>query len=305
MDTLPSLLHRFIVAKTAAGLSARSIHWYEEQIGQYVRWTGRTGLRAERALQPATVETYLSEQRKAGYRPATLKARYRSLAVWCNWLVARKLIPANPLAQIEAPRIPKEAIEYVALEEFRRVYESIRGNDWTSLRDRCILLILFWSGLRVAELCALAAHDVDTHARLITVRRGKGGKGRIVPCPRELNGLLVGYLYARPPFAGDALFLGNDGQDGVRGALQDSGVRQMLRRRCKDAGVRRLTPHDFRHGYAMALLNAGMDMSALSATMGHGSVKVTESIYARWLTEGLTREYDEARARIQSKTRSR
>lgn len=302
---LNALLERFVVAKTAAGLSARSLDWYREQIGQYLRWIGRNAVSRERALQPASVEAYLADQRKTGFKPATLRARYRALSVWCNWLVARKFVAASPLADIEPPRIPREAIEYVTLDEFRRVYEAIHGNDWTSLRDRCILLILFWSGLRVSELCALAVHDVDTRNRLITVRRGKGGKGRIVPCPRELNGLIVGYLYARPPFDGPALFVGNDGQDGVRGPLTDAGVRQMLRRRCDEAGARRLTPHDFRHGYAMALLNAGMDMSALSATMGHGSVKVTESIYARWLTEGITREYDEARARIGGKQRGR
>lgn len=302
---LSSLLRRFLVAKTAAGLSPRSIAWYEEQIGVYLRWAARAGIRAERALAPVSLETYLAEQRKAGYKPATMAARYRALSVWCNWLASRKLLAANPMSEIEPPRVPKEAVEYVRPEEFAALYRSISGNDWTALRDRCILLILFWSGLRISELVSLSVPDVDTRNRLITVRSGKGGKGRIVPCPPELNGLLVGYLYARPPYDGDGLFVGNDGQDGVRGPLTDAGVRQMLRRRCQAAGVRRLTPHAFRHGFAMALLNHGMDISALSAAMGHHSVKVTEGIYARWLAEGLTREYDEARARINAKTRSR
>lgn len=300
---LRTLLDRFLVAKAAAGLSRRSIAWYEAQIVLYVRWLGRVGVRSERAFVASTVETYLAEQRKAELRPATLAARYRALCVWCNWLVSRKLLAVSPMDEVAAPRVPKEAIEYARFDEYQRLYESISGHGWMALRDRCILSILFWSGLRVSELVALAVHDVDARARLITVRRGKGGKGRVVPCPPELNGILVGYLYARPPYDGDALLVGNDGQDGVRGPLKDSGVRIMLRRRCKAAGLRVLTPHDFRHGFAMALLNNGMEMSAISTAMGHGSVKVTESIYARWLTEGLTREYDAARARIKSKSR--
>ena len=119
-----------------------------------------------------------------------------------------------------------------------------------------------------------------------------------MPCTDRLAGPLLAYYDACPPAREDDLWLSDDGAGNVRGPLTIEGVRQMLRRRCKAEGMRCLNPHAFRHGYAMALLNAGMDISALSNAMGHNSVKTTEGIYARWLTGGLKREYNEAMARL-------
>ncbi|MDI9549785.1 MAG: tyrosine-type recombinase/integrase, partial [Chloroflexota bacterium] len=54
----------------------------------------------------------------------------------------------------------------------------------------------------------------------------------------------------------------------------------------------------FRHGFATSLLNAGMNLSAVSAALGHSSVVITEQVYAEWLIDGLSREYAEALARL-------
>jgi integrase len=77
------------------------------------------------------------------------------------------------------------------------------------------------------------------------------------------------------------------------------GIRQMLRRRCQAAGLRYMHPHLFRHGFAMLFLNNGMQLSAVSAAMGHSSQQITTDIYAHWLSDGLSREYETARARVE------
>jgi integrase len=160
-------------------------------------------------------------------------------------------------------------------------------------------MLMFWSGLRVAELTSLRVQDVDIAKRLVTVRRGKGGKSRLVPCAPDLGVTMLAYLLARPAFAGDALFASNDGYGGVRGDLTVVGVRLMLRRCCQAAGLRYMHPHLFRHGFAMLFLNNGMQLSAVSAAMGHSDPKVTTDIYAHWLTDGLSQEYDLARTRVE------
>ena len=80
--------------------------------------------------------------------------------------------------------------------------------------------------------------------------------------------------------------------------MVSEGVRMMLRRRCEAAGIRYASPHAFRHGFAMAWLNAGMHMSAVAAVMGHSSQAVTEAVYAHWQTESLSREYAQALRRL-------
>ena len=98
--------------------------------------------------------------------------------------------------------------------------------------------------------------------------------------------------------AGIDLWWGSDGSHGAGQALGDEGVRMMLRRRCEAAGIRYASPHAFRHGFAMAWLNAGMHMSAVAAVMGHSSQAVTEAVYAHWQTESLSREYAQALRRL-------
>jgi integrase len=109
---------------------------------------------------------------------------------------------------------------------------------------------------------------------------------------------LVDYLYSRPAYAGPELWLSSDNRGGAKGPLNYWTIRQILRRRCERAGVRNLNAHSFRHAFATELLNAGADLSAVSAIMGHSSTKVTEAIYAKWLPAGIQREYNEAWKRI-------
>lgn len=292
-----ALLTQFLLAKRAAGKSPRTIEWYREQLQTYLDWLP-AHLDWDRL---EAIEAYLAAQRDPALALSanTVAARYRALKIWFGWLTQRKkLWPASPMAESEKPHVPKVVVDYVKPAEFRRLYETLGSDSWLDHRDRCIVLLLFWSGLRLGEVVGLNLGDVDTAARLVTVRGGKGGKDRIVPCAPELGPELLAYLMARPPWDGAELFVSNDGAGGVRGVLTPNGLRQMLRRRCKQAALRYMHPHAFRHGFAMAFLNAGMQMSAVSDAMGHSSEQVTASIYAHWLTEGLSQEYDQTRRRL-------
>lgn len=307
METLRRWLDRFCTAKTAAGRSERTVRWYREQIERYLDWIEA---RPENARvdpwQPDTVEDFLAGQRAKGLKPATVSARYRALSAWCGWLVARKHLAESPMTIIERPAVRREPVAYVRLTEFQRLYGAVAGDSWGDYRDRALLLLMFWSGLRVSEVVGLNVGDVDTAARLVTIREAKSGEGRIVPCPPQLGPVVLGYLMRRPPLPGHVdqatLFVSNDGAGHVRGALTVHGVRLMLRRRCERADVRWLNPHAFRHGFAMEFLNAGMDMSAVSKALGHSNEQITAAVYAHWLTDGLRAEYDQVRVKLQQKT---
>jgi integrase/recombinase XerC len=300
------LLDRFITAKSAAGKADRTLRWYADLLGAYLEYVEAHGLDWWQTESVESFQAHLwlrspkGRKRQVGFKPNSVDCYYRALRAWCNWLVRRKLMPGpSPMEAVERPTRPSDPVGYVTLPEFTLLLHSIKGDEWTDQRDRCLLMLMFWSGLRVAELTSLRVADVDIAKRLVTVHRGKGGKSRIVPCAPDLGMAMLAYLMARPAFAGDALFASNDGYGGVRGELGVVGVRLMLRRRCKDAGLRYMHPHLFRHGFAMLFLNNGMQLSAVSAAMGHSDPKVTTDIYAHWLTDGLSREYDLARTRVE------
>lgn len=300
-EQLHSLLRRFLTAKEAANRAATTVSWYDAQISAFLLWIEAPEVASDEL--PALIDGYLASQRKRGLRPSTVAASYRALSAWLNWCSRRKLIDRNPIPELDKPSVPKEQAQHVTLAECTRLLESITGNEWTDARDRLILTLLFWSGLRAAEMTGLYVTDVDTRAGTILVRHGKGQKARVVPTAPTVGALLLDYLYSRPAWSGPELLLSSDGTGGVRGPLTRDGLRQILRRLCKRAQVPYLHPHAWRHGFAMIFLNEGANLSAVSAMMGHSSTSVTQSVYASWQTRGLLREYGETLSRIQGHTK--
>lgn len=290
------LLTRFLVAKRAANRSASTVDWYERQISAFLLWAETPDGNGDDL--PALIDGYLAAEQERGVKPSTVAARFRALSAWLNWCSRRRLIDHNPIPEMDKPTVPKEQARYVTLAECNRLLESIVGSDWTDHRDRLIVTLLFWSGLRASELTGLNVTDIDPQAGTVLVRHGKGQKARVVPTAPTLARLLLEYLYSRPAWQGPELLLSAYGA-GARGQLTAAGLRMVLMRRCKEAKMPYLHPHAWRHGFAMAFLNGGADLSAVSAMMGHSSTAVTQAVYASWQTRGLLREYGEALSRIQ------
>lgn len=298
--TLHQAIELFLQAKDATGKSPRTILSYRQHLRIFHEWL-QLHYAGDSWFHPEVIDHFLAAERARGMKPNTLAGRWRALVVFFNWLRRRGFLPSTvklPTEEMEAPKGEQPLIEHVHLDEFRRLYQSIDGDHWSDWRDRTLLLLLFWSGLRVSETVGLEVSDIDAALHLVKIRHGKGGKGRIVPCTPDIFTVLLQYIYSRPFWSGAQLFLSNDGNGGVRGALTVYGVRMVLKRLCATAHVRYMHPHLFRHGFAMEFLNAGMDMSAVSKVLGHSSEKITEKIYAHWLTEGLSREYEEIRSKL-------
>lgn len=276
--------------------SPKTLIWYREQFAAYTRW------RAAQMVPPADelpaaeiIDMYLADQHEAGLAPSTVHARFRALRALMRFLERRRKLTReqNPFHLLEAPTVPKTMRRHVTMDDLETLLASIAGQAWLDQRDRVILLILFFSGLRLSELCDLQVADVDVVTLEITVQRGKGDKARVVPCAPDVRAALAAYLFTRPKHQ-EALLLRSDGYGGSAGVLRPEGVRQMLIRRCRAAGIASYSPHAFRHGFAMWLLNAGARATTVATAMGHSDPQITLAIYAHTTVTTVRREYDEA-----------
>lgn len=276
--------------------SPKTLGWYREQFAAYIQWRAAQVIPPQDEIPSAElIDTFLADQHAAGLSPSTVHARFRALRALLRFLERRRHMTheQNPIHVVEAPTIPKVVRRHVTIDDLDALLSAITGQTWLDHRDRVILLILFFSGLRVGELCGLEVADVDTVSLEITIHRGKGDKARVVPCAPELRPPLAAYLFTRPNHQ-EALLLKSDGYGGAAGALRPEGVRQMLIRRCKHAGISIFNPHAFRHGFAMWLLNSGARATTVATAMGHSDSNITLSIYAHTTVSTVRREYDEA-----------
>jgi site-specific recombinase XerD len=280
--------------------NARTLAWYAEELAIFTAWYAP----ADSLPDAETIDRFLAAQHAAGKAPSTVHARFRALRAVFLFLERRRYLTpdTNPLRVLDAPSVPQVARRHVTLPDLARLHAVCSGGTWLAVRDQLLLGLLFYSGLRVAELCALTVSDVDTTALTVLVRAGKGEKARLVPFPPPVAALFVRYLYLRPVHVAP-LLLAATGQRNVKGPLTRDGVRQILRKRCAQAGIDPVyNPHAFRHGFAMWLLNSGARMTTVATAMGHSDSQITAQIYAHTTVATVRREYDEALARLHGNT---
>lgn len=291
------MITAFLTAKIAAGKASRTIDYYRRELGAALAWMQARGSDLDGATAEQ-IEQHLAEERARGMSAASVSARYRAISAYLRWRHARQRSPGQPvIADVARPQIGKKEPRRTTPDQIERLIASIEPATWIDLRDRALLRIMFWSGLRVGETAALALGDLDTAARRLHVRSGKGGKARIVPYHPAAAPDLLGYLFSRPDAAG-AVYLwsaGNGAGGATNSALTDNGIRQILRRRCKAAGMVTINPHALRHGFAMEMLNnGGATMEAVSRMLGHASPEITRRFYADYLDEEIAAIYNDA-----------
>ncbi len=139
-----------------------------------------------------------------------------------------------------------------------------------NLKHKCILFMLYATGIRCGELIQLKVDDINFDNNIIVINKGKGNKGRIVKLPVKLKQLLQQYIRKYRPIP--YLFEGQNG-----GHYSATSIQKVLKNATQKAGInKRVTPHMLRHSYATHLHDAGMDIRNIQRLLGHNCTKTTE-----------------------------
>lgn len=286
------LIRMFLASHASRNHSERTIEWYRDELRRFFCWLQASQMHNGNWLRPEIIEQYLARDRADKKSPWTVAGHYRALKGFFAWLVDRDYIAASPMDKVAKPETPDREPRRVELADYVVLIDSIPQEHWIDLRDRLIISTFFLCGIRRNECAQLKAPDYRTHQHLLLVH-GKRAKDRLVPLLPAVERALVAYLFARPQWEDPRLFVAANGRGNPVGIIEPGGIYQMLRRRSRDAGLRTLNPHAFRHGLAMYLLNEGGDMSLVQKVLGHSQISTTARHYAQWLTQGMVREFAE------------
>lgn len=285
----PEALEAFLVSRRAKLLAVRTLEWYEDMLLVYGEFLKTRNLESVE-VAPGIIQIYLAQD-AARLAPATIHARWRSLSSLYNWLFDMELIAKNPMKKVGEPKVPKRQPKTAKLEEYLTLLESIPSTNWIGCRDRLAVQTLFLTGVRVSGLLGLQREDYDLNQQVLRVRN-KGGDDMLIPLLPPVIDAFVQFIFVRPAWTNDRLFLSDDSHGNVRGELTVSGFQQRLIYLCRKAGIRHLNPHSFRHGLATYLLNSkGADMSLIQRILGHKKMSTTSEIYAGWNIDGVSRQY--------------
>ncbi len=234
---------------------------------------------------------------KKKFSPRTIKRKFSSLSSYFNFLRDRRIIRNNPMNGVFTPKIPKILPEILTIEEINNIFlvaESSK-NKILSLRDRCILEMLYSSGLRVSEVCELKINNIQFDLDLVRFF-GKGSKERIIPLTYYARKWLKKYLSesrkilsSRSKRSSNYVFLSNNGLSLTRMAIWLS-----VKKYVNSAGVlKKISPHTFRHSFATHLIDGGANLVEVQALLGHADISTTE-IYTHLSREFVESEYMKA-----------
>lgn len=259
------LLDSWLLALRAERKSAQTIKTYGDGVRAYIRWceaTARPLAYSRRGLQEFT--TYLLEDL---HREATtVLSRHLSCRRFTAWLLEEGEITFDPLAGLKGPKLDQKVIMPYSEEELQALFAACKGPDLRARRDEAISRFMAESGARASETVDMLLSETSVSAGSSVIRRGKGGKGRIVPFGPHTARAIDRYLRLRKSHRlaeTDALWLGDRGKEFSYDALHKA-----LAGRAKLAGLTGFHPHRLRHTFADRWLDKGGSESGLMAVAG-------------------------------------
>jgi integrase/recombinase XerD len=281
-------LARFVEAMTAWGWSQRTIPGYEHNVRVFLDWLDEeTDLVSLAEVAPKTLGAYqtdlLAEETASGSRlsASTQHLRLGAVRAFFAFLSREGELLVDPARQLQLPKRRKSLPQALLTpREAVRLLESIDTSAPLGLRDRAIVEVLYATGIRASELCALSLADFDPSGTL-TVRAGKGNKDRVVPLGPIASAVLSDYIArGREKLLGgkaaSEIFVSRRGRPLHRGNLP-----AVVARAARHAGIKKpIRPHRLRHACATHMLKGGADIRHIQKLLGHASLATTE-IYTR------------------------
>jgi site-specific recombinase XerD len=261
---LAALLPSWELALRAERKSPQTIKSYGDGVRAFIRWCEDNGHSA--ALDRDLVKNFVADLLAAGAEPATARARQLGVRRFSTWLEEEGEIDDDPLLGLKAPKLDAKVTESLTDDELRRLIKACGGKEFRDRRDEAIVRLMAETGMRAGELIALSVDDVDLSRGLVTVRRGKAGKGRVAPFGPHTARAIDRYLRMRRTHRlaeTNAVWLGDRGKE-----LAYFGLRNTLQYRAELAGLKGFHVHLMRHTAATRWLRAGGSEGGLMAVAG-------------------------------------
>jgi site-specific recombinase XerD len=246
---------------------------------QVARWFAEAGYPDPRieGITPQLLRRYYFSITSQNLRPRTIRGKLVALRALFGYYTAQGVIAENPMLAIKLPRLDAAQRLLVSDDDLQRLLEAAerQRTDFRCARDRAILSVLIFCGLRRAELLALECRHVNLADGTLLVQQGKGKKSRAIPLCQEVLSALRDWLAIRDalPCRHPYLFVGEG-----RRRVAEQGLARMLEEIKAIAGMRgdrRVLPHSIRHAAATRLLRNGADMKSIQTWLGHSDLKTT------------------------------
>ena len=287
---------------TVRNYSPKTVASYQEDIDLFCEYIFKEGTLME-DVDIISIRNFLTEELARGVSKRSCKRRLSSLRHFYKYMVNVGYINNNPFIFVDAPKTETKYPHALYKEQIQEMFKrNLERTDALKNRDQAILYLLYYSGMRAAELVGLDVQSVSLKERVVRVL-GKGSKERIIPFTGDCQKVVKAYidnerkeLLRKSKELTPALFLNAKGE-----RLTTRGLEYILDSVEEKTGLFvGLHPHILRHSFATHLLENGADLRVIQELLGHESINATQ-VYTHVTEEAMKETYESAFPRAKKK----
>lgn len=292
-DALSEYKQYLIVEK---GLSKNTIYSYLRDLIAFSNFIGEEyEINQIENINKEHIHLYLKELSKTNCTNS-ISRKLVSLRMLYIFLVKENIVKENLMSSFTLPKRDKKLPIVLSQEEMIEILDGIIVCDAISSRNRCMVELLYATGMRISELLNLTLKDLNIKMGFIKVI-GKGNKERMIPIGSYVGEILEQYINdyrAEFNIKNDSLLFFN--KHGQR--LSREEFYSILQTIVNSTSItKKVSPHTFRHTFATHLLENGADLRSIQELLGHSDISTT-TIYTHISNQKIRSEYQQFHPRI-------
>ncbi len=297
---MTAIADEFVVyLKKTKKASENTLLSYKRDILKFLSFLDDKGTKIESA-GGTTILDYLMQMQKSGKSTATVSRNLASIRSLFHFLQSKKIVEADPTAQLHSFKIEKKLPEVLTSEETERLLNQPNSSDAKGCRDKAMLELLYATGIRVSEMIDLKLSDVDMNVGYINCKHGE--KLRVIPVYALARKAVKDYIdnvrdtMIKKGEKVDNLFVNCNGNK-----LTRQGFWKIIKQYALLANINKdITPHTLRHSFATHLIENGADLKSVQEMLGHTDISSTQ-VYSQVVKKHLKDVYKSAHPRAKNK----
>lgn len=259
----------FMLDRRSRGLSPGTIRFYCMKMKHFVEFCRENQIFDVMNITASDIRNFFLSLENKGHNHGGVFAHFKVLRSFLYWYEEENELRdwSNPVRKVKVKTPQLEPLDPADIDAIKKILRTCDQN-FTGIRDKAIILMLLDTGMRASEMLSLDHENVNPITGIIQVLHGKGGKFRTAYLSKKSRLALRKYILKKEDNQG-ALFVSKNNT-----RLSYSGLRLLLKRRSKKAGVLYQSPHSFRRLFALTMLRNGTDIFSLQSLMGHADLQV-------------------------------
>lgn len=283
MDLIDHDVTHFLQSKLLQkDFSKQSIDAYRSDLDQYLSYLKKNHHIAPYKASLEVIETFISWLSDNDFKPTAISRKISVIRQYYKYLYQQGHIKQNPTRFLKPPKHHRPSIQPLTYDQVTALIAATDQFEHPyNLRLNVLIELAFGAGLRATEVISMSFEAIN-HDRNYTIITGKGNKERLIPLTDVIKESLEAYLPYRLFFSNgyDSSFLFPS--TGVQGHLTRIRFFQLLKELALFANMdpKIISPHIFRHSFAISMLRGGADLHSLQALLGHKNIDTVE-IYTK------------------------